>query len=84
MSTSEDLDHEMRLRVMETKLTAHEARCDERYKQIVDHTATLTRTINDLIATVSKRFDLLLLALIILATSMALGPEIALRLFGPK
>ena len=69
---------------METKLTAHEARCDERYKQILDHTTTLSRTISDLITTVSKRFDLLLLALIILATSMAIGPDIAMRIFGPK
>lgn len=83
MSVSDEFDHEARIRAVEQRISEHEARCEERYKYILSGAENLQVAIDKLINIITKRFDYLLLALVVLSVSMAIGPDIALRLFGP-
>lgn len=74
--------HSDRLNALERRQDAHEALCGERYKQIISSTEGVSHEIRTLHAALQKRIDWLLGALVILAFTMAVGPDIAVRIFG--
>lgn len=82
MSMSDELDHENRIRAVEQRISEHEARCDERYKFISTTMEALDKKLVDILHVISKRFDIILIALVMLSIAMAIGPEIALKFIG--